>query len=93
MSITIERTISGLEPGDVVPLDSFGEEHGPMLKRLLLDELEARGFVLDSRNVLGEVQLCTRCEGEGELNGKCCQLCDGYSTVVDWGKGLRPYKQ
>lgn len=93
MSVTVERVLQGLEAGDVVPLDQFETEHGSLLKRLLLDELEARGFVLDSKNVLGEVEICGRCNGDGEVKGKCCSLCDGYSTTINYGRGAKPYRQ
>lgn len=92
MSITVERFLSNLEPGDFVNVDGFEDDYGPDLRRDLLEELEGRGFVLDSRNILGEVSFCVRCEGVGEIKGKCCSLCDGHATTVDFGRGVKPYK-
>jgi hypothetical protein len=77
VSILVERFLGTLEPGDTVNVDAFEEEHGPQLRRVLLDELEGRGFVLDSR-VLGT---------------RCCPQCDGESTTVNHGRGKKPYRQ
>ena len=93
MHIAIERFISGLEPGDVVNLDSFEASHGPALRRDLVDEIEGRGFVIDSRGILGEVSICELCNGEGELKGRACPSCDGYSTTVNYGRGCKPFRQ
>lgn len=92
MSIAVERFISGLEPGDVVDVNRFEDENGTLLKRLLLDELEGRGFVLSSAGVLGEVSICSKCDGEGQVNGRCCTFCDGEGTTIDQGRGRRPYR-
>ena len=93
VNIAIERYISNLEPGDQVNLDSFEATHGPALRRTLELELEGRGFVLNSRGCLGEIEICTQCCGDGILKGLCCPACDGFSTVVDFGRGKRPFKQ
>lgn len=93
MSVVVQRFISDIQPGDVVDVNRFEDEHGCLLKRVLLDELEGRGFVLDSRGVLGEVAICSKCDGEGQLKGKCCAQCDGESTTIDQGRGKKPFRQ
>lgn len=87
----VERFLDGLEPGAVVDVEKFGEQHGQSLKRLLLDELEGRGFVLDSNSRLGEVEVCPQCDSEGEIKGRACPLCDGFTLVVNFGRGLKPF--
>lgn len=93
MSITVERFLGDLEVGDVVNVDAFEAEYGSQQRRVLLDELEGRGYVLDSKNVLGEVAICAKCAGEGEIKGRCCVTCDGFSTTVNYGRGAKPYRQ
>ena len=88
MTLAVDRIIADLSPGDVVPLDAVEDD----MKRLLLDELDRRGFVIDSRNVLGEISFCTVCDGEGEVNGKCCRQCDGFSLTCNYGRGEKPYR-
>lgn len=92
MSVTVERLIAELEPGDIVPLESFEAENGAMLKKILLDELEARGFVLDSSNRLGEVEICELCSGDGGQD-KACRACDDYGATITFGRGRVPFKQ
>lgn len=92
MSILVQRFLSDIAPGDVIDVNVFEDMHGPQLKRELLDEIEGLGFVLDSRGTLGEVSMCDACEGEGHLSGRACGTCDGYSTVVDFGRGKKAFK-
>jgi hypothetical protein len=91
-SNTVESFISSLEPGDTVDVNNFEELHGTALKRQLLDELEGLGFVLDSRGTLGEVSICSKCSGDGG-DTKACHLCDDYGVTVDYGRGIKPFKE
>lgn len=93
MSIVVQRYIADLSVGDVVNLDSFESEHGPLLRRMLQEEIEALGFVMDSRGILGEVSICSLCSGTGEIKNKACPACDGWSTTVSYGRGVLPYRQ
>ncbi len=88
MTLAVDRIIADLSPGDVVPLDAVEDD----MKRLLLDELDRRGFVIDARGVLGEISFCTVCDGEGEINGKCCRQCDGFALTCNYGRGDKPYR-
>ena len=92
-TLTLERLLSDLEPGDTVPLESIENEYGAELLGLLLEEIEGRGFVLNSRNVLGEVSICSLCDGTGTMKNRGCPQCDGYSTVVTFGRGHMPFRQ
>ena len=85
----VDRIIADLSPVDVVPLDAVEDD----MKRLLLDELDRRGFVVDSRGVLGEVSICSVCSGDGEVKGRACPQCDGFATTCNFGRGQRPYRQ
>jgi hypothetical protein len=79
--------VSLLSPGARLDLDDYeGDE-----KKELLDELEGQGYVLDSKNRVGEIAICSLCEGEGDNGHRVCHFCDGAGTVVDFGEGARPY--
>lgn len=91
MSFLVDRIVDNLEPGDVVDVNHFENTHGPALKRELLGELEGRGYVLDSRGVVGEVEICSACEGDGAVRGKGCGMCDGNGTTIDSGRGKKAF--
>ena len=90
MHIVVELLIESLEPGDTLDLNDFEDTHGVALKRVLVDELEGRGFVLNSRGIVGEVSICSTCDGDGG-DERACRLCDDYGVTVDFGRGLKAY--
>ena len=86
------KFINGLLPGDQVDLDALEETHGRPFRDALLEELDLQGYTINSRYELGEIMICPMCEGDGTDRYKACPKCDGFGTVVDYGKGLQPYK-
>jgi hypothetical protein len=81
--------VNDLVPGDQIDLDRFELEYGSRAKRQLEDEIEGRGFVIDSRGKLGEVAYCDACDGGND--DKMCHQCKNYGMTVNFGKGLKPF--
>ena len=89
MNAHVARIVNDLAPGDQIDLDRFELEYGSRAKRQLEDEIEGRGYVIDSRGKLGEVAYCLSCQDE--TTGKACRVCQDYGMTVDFGRGLKPF--
>lgn len=86
------KYVNNLLPGDIVDFDAIEEQHGNAFRRALIEELDLQGYTINSRYELGEIMICPECEGDGTNQYKSCDKCDGHGTVVDYGKGLKPFK-
>jgi len=92
MSIA-QQIINDLFPGSRLDFDAIGAAHGDRVRVEVADEFDRLGMVLSTNGVVGEVSMCPACDGEGEDGrGRVCALCEGFSTVVDYGRGLRAFK-
>lgn len=82
------KYVNNLLPGDRINLDGLKDD----FRRALLEELDAQGYTINTRGVLGEIMICPECEGDGTNKYKSCDKCDGFGTVVDYGEGLKPFR-
>lgn len=80
--------LDDLVPGDKLDIVNLDQDE----KNEILDEIMNRGLVLED-DIVGEIDNCLHCGGEGIEPGKeeACRSCDGACTVVDFGRGKRPY--
>ena len=74
-------------PGDRIDPDEMDPSE--------LKELELSGYVISTRGILGCIEMCPTCEGDGIVvsngNEKGCRDCDGSGNVVDFGEGMEPW--
>ena len=91
MTPAVQKLVDALVPGDRLDLDTLPEE----LRQEFLDEFEGLGFTLSSDSIVGSVEVCPSCDGEGvhKSTQEACRKCDGYSLCVDRGRGLEPYRE
>lgn len=86
----VQELLSEIAPGDRLDFEDIPED----IRQDFLDEFFGQGMLLSSRGIVGCVEICPTCDGDGQLaGGKECRRCEGYSQVVDWGRGLEPYRE
>ncbi len=89
MTDRIQELLSEVAPGDRFDLDSIA----PELRDSFLTEFEGQGMVVNSSGVVGCVEMCPDCDGDGQLKGgRECSACEGFSLVADFGRGMVPYR-
>lgn len=88
----ITHIVDGLEAGDCLDIDLLETEHGPVFRKRLLEEIQARGLVMNG-NLVGAVEICGVCDGECDDGKKPCRACDACGCVVDFGRGKKPYRE
>jgi len=78
-------------PGDYLDLDAIPDARE---RNRLLDEIEGMGYQLSSRGILGLVETCEECDGDGrdpKNDARNCRMCDGSGTTIDEGRGKKPF--
>lgn len=78
-------------PGDYVDFDAI---ENVFERNNLLDEIEGMGYLINSRGVLGLVETCENCDGDGlnnQNNDRNCRMCDGAGVTIDEGRGKKPH--
>lgn len=85
MTILIDHYV----PGDYIDIDAVEVAN----RDELLNGLEGAGYQLSSRGILGLIETCENCDGDGLDNGKDrnCRMCSGSGVTLDEGRGKHPY--
>lgn len=85
----VQQLLADIAPGDRLDFDAIDED----VRQEFVDEFYGQGFTVSSDGIVGCVEQCPECDGEGFLDGgRECRSCDGFSLVCDFGRGLRPYR-
>lgn len=80
--------VAGLQPGDRFDFDDIP----PEIKIDVINEFEGRNFTLNTSGEVGILETCPICDGTAVHEDEECFHCEGFSLVVDYGKGPIPYK-
>jgi len=89
----VHHMLNDLAPGARLDLDEIEREYGREYRNILLDELEGRSYEISSDGIIGHVDVCPDCDGEGlDKHDRECPTCEGYSMVEDYGKGKKPHR-
>lgn len=82
--------VATLQPGDRFDFDDIP----PEIKIEVINEFEGQNFILSSEGIVGILETCPICDGSAvDAHGDECFNCEGFSLLVDFGRGLFPYRQ